>query len=323
MLRFLIHRLIYMIVAFLAISLVTFWIMKSAPGSFLALNLSSGGGVNGAAVTLGVTPQLMKELYTHYHLNDPWYVQWWFYVWGFITLHMGTSFEFPGIDIFTEIEKSFPFSFVLAIISVCLATVVSITLGIISAVRENTWVDASVMFMAMLGSAIPAYLIAVFLMLIFGVWLHLFPVIGYQGVRYYVLPVLSLALPMIGSTSRYMRNSLIDALHSEYIVTVKSKGGGLRHIILGHALKNSLLPLITVIGPQLAGLMMGTVFIEQMFGIPGLGRIFVTAAAQRDYPLIMDSTLMYCSVILIMNFLVDLTYGILDPRIRKLGYGIT
>ena len=318
MAQFIARRFFYMVLAFVVISLVTFLLMKAAPGSFLAMNV----GINGAsfgADQYQVTPQVMQSIINHYHLNAPWYAQWWGFVKGFITFHMGTSFEYPDTPTVQLIEQTFPVSLSLALISIAVGLVVAIPFGIISAVRANTWVDSTAMFAAMTGTAIPSYVIAVFLILLFGVWTHLLPILGYQGPQYYVLPVLSLAIPMTGASSRYLRNSLIENLHSEYVTAIFARGGSLRQAVFGNALRNSLLPLVTTVGPQLAGLMMGTVFIEEMFGLPGMGHIFVNAAGRRDYPLIMDSAMLYAVVIMVMNLLVDIVYGVLDPRIRKSG----
>ncbi len=318
MVRFVVRRLFFMVLTFLVISLVTFFLMKAAPGSFLAMNV----GVNGAtfgADQYQVSPQVMQAIIRHYHLNQPWYFQWWGFVRGFVTLHMGTSFEYPTTPTMTLIRQTFPVSLSLGLISVAVGLSVAIPFGVLAAVRTDTWVDSTAMLAAMTGSAIPAYVIAVFLILLCGVWFHIFPILGYQGPQYYVLPVLSLAIPMVGASSRYLRNSLIENLHSEYVTAIYARGGSLRQAILGNALRNSLLPLITTVGPQLAALMMGTVFIEEMFGLPGMGHIFVNAAGRRDYPLIMDSALLYAVVIMVMNFLVDIVYGVLDPRIRKSG----
>jgi len=316
LLRFLTRRVVYMFVAFLTISLVTYLMMKAAPGSFLSMNFQSGG-VSQVAGSFSVSPQVMQALVSYYHLNDPWYVQWFYYVKGFLTWHMGTSFEFPGMKTTSIIAAAFPFSIRLAVLAVVTALIIAIPVGTVSAVRENGWVDISIMFVAMIGTALPSYVVAVLLIVVFALWLHWLPVIGYTGWQDFVLPILALAIPMVGSMSRYLRNSLLDNLHSEYITGVLAKGGTLRRAVVSHALRNSLLPLITVVGPHLAALMTGTVFIEQIFNLPGLGHYFTTASSQRDYPLIMDSTLLYASIILVMNLFVDLTYGVLDPRIRR------
>ena len=278
------------------------------------------GGVSQVAGGFGVTPQVMQALVSYYHLNDPWYVQWWYYVKGFLTWHMGTSFEYPSTQTQVIIARAFPFSIKLALMAVATALIVAILLGVIAAIRENGWMDVSVMFVAMIGTSLPSYVVAVLLIVIFALWLHWLPVIGYTQWQDYVLPVLALAIPMVGSMSRYLRSSLLDSLHSDYINGILAKGGSMRDVIFSHALRNSLIPLVTVVGPLLAGLMTGTVFIEQMFNLPGLGHYFTAAASQSDYPVIMDSTLLYATVILVMNWVVDLTYGVLDPRIRR-SYG--
>lgn len=318
MAQFIARRVFYMVLAFLVISLVTYFLMKAAPGSFLAMNV----GVNGAsfgADQYQVSPQVMAAIIRHYHLNAPWYAQWWGFVEGFVTLHMGTSFEYPNTPTLALIKQTFPVSLSLALISTGVGLAVAIPFGVFAAIRANTWLDSTAMFAAMSGTAIPAYVIAVFLILVFGVWTRALPILGYQGAKYYVLPVFSLAIPMIGASSRYLRNSLIENLHAEYVTAIFARGGNLWQVVFGNALKNSLLPLITTVGPQLAGLMMGTVFIEEMFGLPGMGHIFVNAAGRRDYPLIMDAAMLYSVVIMVMNLLVDLVYGLLDPRIRKSG----
>lgn len=318
MVRFLARRLAYMFIAFLCISLVTFMLMKMAPGSFFNANFQVNG-VSAVAGSYGVSPQVMDALIKYYHLNDPWYVQWWYYVHGFLTWHMGTSFEYPGTRTVTIIDTAFPFSVRLALMAVATGVIIAIPIGVTAAMRENGWMDVGLMFFAMLGTSLPAYLVAVLLIVLFALWLHLLPVIGFTHPQDYILPVLSLALPMVGALSRYLRNSLIDSLHSEYVTGVIAKGGSLSRAVWRHALRNSLLPMITVVGPQLAGLMTGTVFIEEIFDLPGLGHYFVGAANVRDYPLIMDSALLYATVILVMNLLVDLTYGLFDPRIRRAG----
>ncbi|MHB1628882.1 MAG: ABC transporter permease [Bacilli bacterium] len=275
------------------------------------------GGVNGAAYSSNVSPAVMQSLIQHYHLNSPWFVQWWFYVQGFVTWHMGTSFEYPGSSTQSIIASAFPFSIRLALMAVATALIIAILLGVIAAVKENGRVDFSAMFVAILGASLPSYVVATLLILILALWLHWLPVIGYTSWQNFVMPVLALAIPMVGSLSRYLRNSLLDSLHSEYITGVIAKGGTVSNVVFGHALRNSLLPLITVVGPILASLMTGTVLIEQMFDLPGLGHIFVNAANTRDYPLIMDSAMLYAMVIMLMNLVVDLTYGILDPRVRR------
>jgi ABC-type dipeptide/oligopeptide/nickel transport system permease component len=318
LLGYLLRRVLYMVIAFIVISFVTFELMRAAPGSFLQLGNSGLSAVNLGLGSIGVdNPAAVQDFIRTFHLNQPWYMQYWGYVWGFVTLHMGTSFEYQSTPTVQLIEQTFPLTLTIAVFAIVVAVVLSIFLGTIAALRANTWADRSTVLVATLAASIPQYVVAVILMLIFGVWLQALPVVGEDGPKYFILPILAMALPMCGAMSRYMRNSLVETMNSEYMVTVYAKGGGMRQALFGHGLRNSLLPFITVVGPQLAALMMGTVYIEQMFGLLGLGKIFTSAAATKDYPLIMDSTLMYAVFIMVMNLLVDVCYSMLDPRIRR------
>jgi ABC-type dipeptide/oligopeptide/nickel transport system permease component len=317
--RYLAKRILFIIVAFIVISFVTFILMKVAPGSFLDMTGANMGQSNIGANT-GLTEAQIQWFVKEFHLDAPWYMQYWGYVWGFVTLHLGSSFEYAPLPTMFLLKKAFPLTLGVAVAAIIVATLFGIVLGIGAAMRKNTWADRSAMLVAVCGTAIPHYVVAIVLMLIFGVWLRILPVVGTGSVKDFILPVLSLALPLCGFISRYMRNSLIETLNSEYMVTVYAKGGTLKNALFGHGLRNSLLPFITVIGPQLAGLMMGTVYIETMFSYLGVGKIFTGATVYKDYPLIMDSALMFAVFILIMNLLVDLSYGFLDPRIRKSEY---
>jgi ABC-type dipeptide/oligopeptide/nickel transport system permease component len=317
MLKFIARRMIYMIIALIALSLVTFFLMKKAPGSFLEINIMQNGlQTAGNSV---FSPSVLSEWTNRYHIGEPWYMEYWGYMKGILTWDMGTSFEFPGTPIKSMIYKAFPISFGIAVASILLGLIVSIPVGIVAAVRRNTWADSAAMFLAMLGTSIPAYILAVFFILLFSLTLHWLPTMGYRELKNYIIPVLALALPMVGSMSRYMRNSLVENLNKDYVLAVIAKGGSQKDVVVRHALRNSLIPLVTVVGPHLAAMLMGTVFIEYMFGIPGMGQLFNSAAGYRDYPMIMVSTFLFTLVIMLMNLLVDIVYGFLDPRIRKTG----
>lgn len=318
MLLFIARRIGYIIAALIVVSFVTFLLMRAAPGSFLEMGQGGVAGIDVGLGSIGVNdPNAVLQFIHIFHLDKPWYVQYWGYLWGFVTLHMGTSFEYPSTPTLQLMGQTFPLTIMIAVLAIALAVILSIVLGTLAALRANSWADRGTVLVATLAASIPHYVVAVFLMLIFGVWFHLLPVVGQAGPKYFILPVVAMALPMCGSMSRYMRNSLVETMNSEYMVTVYAKGGGVRAALFGHGLRNSLLPFITVVGPQLAALMMGTVYIEQMFGILGLGKVFTSASSTRDYPLIMDSTLVYAVLIMVMNLVVDICYGLLDPRIRK------
>jgi|HigsolmetaGSP12D_1036236.scaffolds.fasta_scaffold00072_37 peptide/nickel transport system permease protein len=317
MLKYLARRVLYMAIALFVLSLITFFLMKKAPGSFLEINIMQDGLQT--AGNSSFSPEVLREWTERYHIGEPWYMEYWGYMKGILTWNMGTSFQNPGTPIRDMIYQAFPISFGIAVASILLGLIVSIPVGILAAVRRNTWVDSATMFLAMIGTSIPAYILAVFLILILSLYLHLLPTMGYQHVKDYVIPVLALGIPMIGSMSRYMRNSLVENLNKDYVLTVIAKGGGSKDVIWRHVLRNSLIPLVTVVGPHLAAMLMGTVFIEYMFVIPGMGQLFNSAAGYRDYPMIMVATFLFTFVIMVMNLLVDIVYGFLDPRIRKTG----
>lgn len=317
MLQYIVRRVGYMIVALLALSLVTFFLMKKAPGSFLEINImESGLQTSGHSA---YSPDVLEDWANHYHIGEPWYMEYWGYMKGILTWDMGTSFQYPSTPIIDLLSKAFPISFGISIASIALGLLISVPVGILAAMRRNTWVDSVTMFVAMIGASIPAYILAVFLVIVLSLYLHLLPAMGWRELKNYMIPVLALALPMIGSMSRYMRTSLIENLNKDYATTVIAKGGSKRDVVFRHVLRNSLIPLVTVVGPHLAGMLMGTVMIEYMFGIPGMGMLFNNAAASRDYPLIMVSTFLFTVIIMVMNLIVDIIYGLLDPRIRRSG----
>ena len=317
MLAYIFRRIGYMGIALLVLSLVTFWLMKQAPGSFLEINImQSGLQTSGHSA---YSPEVLSEWTQRYHLGEPWYMEYWGYMKGILTWDLGTSFQYPSTPIADLLYQAFPISLGIALASITLGLLISIPAGIFAAVRRHTWLDGATMFLAMIGASVPAYVLAVFLILVLSLYLHLLPSMGWRSLEHYVIPVLALSLPMIGSMSRYMRSSLVENLNRDYAITVLAKGGSRRDLIYRHVLRNSLIPLVTVVGPHLAGMLMGTVMVEFMFGIPGMGQLFNHAAGSRDYPLIMISTFLYTAVIMVMNLLVDLVYGLLDPRIRRSG----
>ncbi|REE67326.1 peptide/nickel transport system permease protein [Paenibacillus taihuensis] len=317
MLVYVIRRVGYMIVALLALTLITFFLMKQAPGSFLTINIMQSGLQTSGHSSYSM--DVLQEWSERYHIGEPWYMEYWGYLKGILTWDFGTSFQYPNTPIMSLLVKAFPISLGIALSSIILGLLISIPVGIFAAMRRNTWADSGAMFFSMLGTSIPAYILAVFLIMVFSLYLHWLPSMGWRDLKNYVIPVLALALPMTGSMSRYMRTSLVENLNKDYATTVIAKGGSKRDVIYRHVLRNSLIPLITIIGPHLAGMLMGTVMIEFMFGIPGMGQLFNNAAGSRDYPLIMVSTFLYTLVIMVMNLLVDIIYGLLDPRIRRSG----
>ncbi|MDF2628008.1 MAG: binding-protein-dependent transport system inner rane component [Symbiobacteriaceae bacterium] len=313
MLRFLSRRLGFMVIALVFVSLLTFILMHMAPGNFLDAKRISSGDVSGDEQA---SVDVIAEMEKRYGLDKPLYIQYLTYMKGMATWDMGPSFQFPQMDIQEIIAKAFPVSLTLALFSVALSIIIAVPLGILAAVKQNTVWDYCSMFLSMIGNSIPAYVLAVFLILFFSLKLHWLPTAGWTEPKHVIMPVLALGLGSVGGIARYMRTSMVEALRQDYIAAAWAKGGSFTRVVLGHALRNSLIPLITVVGPQLARLMVGTVFIESMFRVPGLGSYFTLAANTRDFPLLMTSSVFFAFVIMMMNLVVDLMYGFLDPRIR-------
>lgn len=313
MLRFLAKRLGFMLVALIFVSLLTFTLMHLAPGNFLDAKRISSGDVSGDEQA---SVDVIAEMEKRYGLDKPLYVQYLTYMKGMATWNMGPSFQFPQLHIEEIIEQAFPVSLTLALIAVLVSIVIALPLGILAAVKQNSTWDYGSMFLSMIGTSIPPYVLAVFLILLFSLKLHWLPTAGWTQPEHVIMPVMALGLGSVGGIARYMRTSLVETLRQDYIAAAWAKGGSFRRVVLGHALRNSLIPLITVVGPQLARLMVGTVFIESMFRVPGLGSYFTLAANTRDFPLLMTSSTFFAFVIMMMNLIVDLTYGFLDPRIR-------
>lgn len=321
MLRFILRRLFMIAISFVAVVSITFYLLHAAPGNFVELSQLAAQQVYGPRTASGVQAEdptvMMWE--KRYGKNTPIWKQIIIFLRYAVTLDLGSSFRYPTDTIESLIAKTIPKTFLLVICSMALALAIGVPLGIVAALRRNTLVDRLMMLISMVGSAIPSYVLAVLFLLLFAVHWKVLPTSGWGQPKQMILPVLSLALGPIAGFARFMRSSLIGVLREDYIRTGYAKGGSTRQIILHHALRNSLIPLVTVAGPHFAFLMVGSVWIESMFNIPGLGSLFATAAPTRDYPLVIASSAFFALLIMVINLLVDLGYTLLDPRIRA-GY---
>lgn len=311
--KYLIKRVAYMLFSVFVISLITFVLVKSAPGNYL----DTQRYVNQNLSDVTISPEVKAQWEKNYDLDKPEWYQYLKFTINAFTLHFGPSFQYQDRTIESIIAKALPISLSLAFAAIFVALLIGIPIGILAAVKKNSIIDRAAVFLSMIGTSIPSYVTAVFFMYLFGVVLHLVPTIGWGKPENYILPIISLAIGPVGSITRYIRSSIIDTLEKEYIKVAIAKGGGFKNVVLKHALKNSLIPLVTIIGPQIASLTVGTVFIESMFSVPGLGLYFSSAAIYRDYPMVMASTLFFAFIIMFTNLIVDLIYGVLDPRIRK------
>lgn len=307
------RRLIRLILCLLAVSLLTWSLLQFAPGDFASIQ-AVGGGTVGLAQE--ATTQHASDVQARYGADIPVWQQYLQFMAGVFTGEMGPTYRYPHLTVEDIIARAFPISAGLAVGAVLLSVVVAVPLGIIAAVRRKTVWDTGTMFVATLGHGLPNYLAGLVLVLLFSSWLGLLPPFGWQGPQNAILPVVALAVSPIAILARYVRNSVLENLREEYVVAAKAKGGRFRTIMTKHVLRNSMMPLVTVLGPMFAGLATGTIFVESLFGVPGLGRYFTEAAVQRDMPLLMGSTLFFAALLMVMNLFVDLVYALLDPRVR-------
>ncbi len=305
MLAFAFKRLLGAGPTLLLLITLAFFLMRAAPG----------GPFDRERV---LPPQIESALRAEYHLDQPLWRQYFGYLGGLARGDLGPSFQYTGFSVAELIAAGAPVSLRLGACAVLLALLCGGALGCFAALRRNRPLDRALMALAMLGISIPNYVVAPLLVLLFAIGLGWLPAGGWSahGVADAVLPVLALALPQVATIARLMRASMIDVLAAPYIRTAHAKGLPSRLIVWRHALKPALLPLLSYLGPAAAGVMTGSVVIEQVFGIPGIGRYFVQAALNRDYTLVLGVVIFYGALIILFNFLVDLLYGLLDPRVR-------
>jgi oligopeptide transport system permease protein len=284
--------------------------------SFCLIRLAPGGPFD---TEKQLPPEIEANLRAAYHLDEPLYQQFGRYVLNLMQGDFGPSFQYKDFSVTELIRSGFPVSLKLGGLAMLLALVIGLSAGTIAALRQNTATDYGVMATAMMGISIPSFVMAPLLILFFAIYLKWLPAGGLGGGDWknLVLPVVALALPQIAYISRLTRGSMIEVLRSDFIRTAKAQGLPMRTIIVQHALKPALLPIISYLGPASAAIITGSVVIEQIFGVPGLGRYFVQGALNRDYTLVMGVVVFYGVLIIGFNFLVDVLYGWLDPRMKN------
>jgi oligopeptide transport system permease protein len=305
MLSFAFKRLLTAIPTLLVLLALSFALIRVAPG-----------GPFDAEKEL--PPEIEARLIEAYNLDEPLYMQFGRYLGGLLQGDFGPSFQYKDFTVTELIWAGFPVSLKLGGFAMLLALVLGISIGTVAALRQNSRTDHLMMATAMIGVSIPVFVMAPLLILFFAVQLRWLPAggLGEGGWINLVLPVVSLALPQMAYVARLTRGSMIEVLRSDFIRTARAQGLPQREIILGHALKPALLPIVSYLGPATAGIITGSVVIEQIFGVPGLGRYFVQGALNRDYTLVMGVVVFYGVLIILFNFLVDLAYRWLDPRVK-------
>lgn len=282
-------------------------------GTFFMMRLAPGGPFARERV---VPPEVEANLMKAYHLDEPLWQQFLRYLNGLLHGDFGPSFKYKDFSVADLIFGGFPVSLQLGGIAILLALIIGVTLGIWAALRQNSWVDYMTMSVSMVGIAVPNFVIAPILTLIIGLQLQLLPVGGWGRPSHYVLPIVALCLPQIAAIARLTRASMIEVLSSNFVRTARAKGLPIRITITRHAIRAAVLPVVSYLGPAVAGIITGSVVVEQIFSIPGIGRYFVQGSLNRDYTLVMGVTVFYGALIILCNLIADLLYGILDPKVR-------
>jgi len=266
-----------------------------------------------------LSPAQLEIMKAKYGLDQPVPVQYAKYIGNLLQGDLGVSFQFNNRSVTDMIVGRLGPSAQLGAQAMILGTIVGILLGIFAALRQNTWVDYSSTFIAVLGKSIPNFVFAGLLQYYVGVKLGWFPVLFWRGFEYTILPTIALSMLPIAIAARFMRTEMIEVLGSDYIMLAKAKGASFFEIAFKHALRNALIPLVTVLGPLAISLMTGSLVIEKIFAIPGLGEQFVASITLNDYPVIMGTTILFAALFVFIILVVDILYGIIDPRIRLSG----
>jgi len=281
--------------------------------AFFMIRLAPGGPFDSERP---IPAEIAANLDRVYHLNDPLLVQYGHYLLNVLKGDFGPSFKYQDYSVTELIQQGFPVSLQLGVAAIALSLLMGMILGSLAALKQNSFIDYLVMTLAMTGIAIPNFVIAPILALVFGVLLGWLPAGGWGSWQHMILPIIALSLPQVATVARMTRASLIETMHTPYLRTARSKGLPMRLLLFRHALKPTLLPILSWLGPATAAIITGSVVVEQIFGLPGIGRYFVNGALNRDYTLVMGVIIFYGVLIILMNLVVDLLYAYFDPRIR-------
>ena len=303
MFQFILRRMLWTIPVIFVVSALTFVLMHSVPGSPFTRERA-------------LPEAIQKNLEAKYHLNDPLWKQYGDYMWGFIRLDFGPSIAYRARTVNEILAQQWPVTMTLGAVAFVFAACIGIPLGILSAVKQNSLIDHSSMVVAMLGVSIPSIALGPFLIWIFALKLKWLPVATWGTPAHIILPALTLSTFYLSRFARITRASMLQVTREEYIVTARAKGVRESVVNLKHAFRNALIPVTTIAGPAFADILTGSLVVEQIFGIPGIGKYYVTSIGNRDYPVIMATTLIFALLIIFMNLLVDISYALLDPRIR-------
>ena len=288
-------------------------VLVVATGTFVLMHAIPGGPFKKEKA---LPPAVQRNIEERYKLNDPLWKQYTDYLSNLIRGDLGPSFKYLGRSVNDIIRDGFPVSATLGAWAILFALVVGVPAGIISALNQNKWQDNVVMAIAIIGVSVPNFVIATLLMYVFAVKLRWLPVAMWGTPRHVILPMIALAGFPAAFFARLMRSSTLDVLSQDYIRTARAKGLSWYAVVVKHVVKNAILPVVTYLGPLIAGILTGSFVVENIFAIPGLGRYYVTSIYNRDYTTIMGVTIFYSTFLVLLNFLVDIAYGWIDPRIK-------
>lgn len=291
--------------------LITLWLIITA--TFFLMKLLPGTPYTNAE---RLTPETIAMLNKQVGLDKPVPVQYFIYIKNMLQGDFGISFQFKNQPVTSLLAGRVGPSLQLGFQAILVGTILGSLLGMIAAKRQNTWADTLSTLVAILGRSIPSFVFAVLLQYVFAVKLGVLPIAKWQGFAFTILPTIALAMSPLADSARFIRTEMVEVLHSDYVELARAKGLSSWQVTLKHGLRNSLIPLLTLLGPLAVGLMTGSLVVENIFAIPGIGEQFVKSITTNDYPTIMAVTILYSGLLIAVILLVDLLYGLVDPRIR-------
>lgn len=301
--NYLVKRLFSMLITLWFVITITFFLMHSIPGGPFVREKE-------------LPPAVIEALNEKYHLDDPLYKQYFDYLKGVATFDLGPSFVQTGVQVTDLIKQGFPYSMRMGGLASIVVLLVGIPIGIISALKQNSIIDYIVTIIATIGVAVPGFVVGTLYIYIFSSKLALVPSFGLDSWQSYIGPVLALSFFSLAFVMRLMRSSMLEVLGADYIRTARAKGIPEPIVIFKHALKNAIIPIITFVGPMVAAIVTGSFVIEKIFAIPGMGKYFVESVGNRDYTVLMGTTIFYASLVIVAILIVDIAYSLVDPRIK-------
>jgi oligopeptide transport system permease protein len=303
MFKYVVRRLIWMIPILWIIATASFFMIRSAPGGPFDKERK-------------MPPGVMRNIEAKYHMDEPLWQQYLRYMGDLAHGDLGPSYKYPGRTVNEIIASGAPNSAQVGALAILVALLIGIPAGIISALKQNSWGDYLAMSFAMFGISIPNFVLGPILIMIFALGLGILPVAGWGQPQNLIMPAVTLGTAYAAFVARLTRSGMLEVIRQNYIRTARAKGLSERVVIIRHALKGGLLPVVSFLGPAAAGLLTGTIIVETIFNVPGIGRFFLSSALNRDYTTVLGTVLLYSTVLILFNLLVDIAYAFLDPRVR-------